>query len=118
MAAGAATRSRRSDRRIPGHRDFAVARSVLLDIGERREWVVETLQQHLFRHQHVVDLAAGFLLPHLNLVVEKVAAGILAEHVTHDGHVTLLYAHDYHQSRHLGNVDVRTIKWGAHPGVG
>src|SRR5260370_7883668 len=63
MAAGAATRSRRSDRRIPGHRDFAVARSVLLDIGERREWVVETLQQHLFRHQHVVDLAAAFLPP-------------------------------------------------------
>src|SRR5262249_60526691 len=63
MAARAAKRLRRSDRRIPGHRNLAIARPILLDIGERREWIVEALQQHLFRHQHVVDLAAGFLPP-------------------------------------------------------
>src|SRR5262244_1147042 len=47
-AAGcAAKRSRRSDRRIPGHRNLAIAGSTLLDIGERREWIVEALKQHL-----------------------------------------------------------------------
>src|SRR6516165_3463487 len=41
--ARAAKRSQRSDRRIPGHRNLAVARSILLDIGKRREWIVEAL---------------------------------------------------------------------------
>ena len=50
---------------------------------------MEALQQHLFRHQHVVDLAAGFLSHDRILVVEGVPAGIACEQERHVGHVGL-----------------------------
>src|ERR1700756_5801960 len=46
--------------RIPRRRNAAVARAVLLDMGEPREGIMEALHQELVGDQHVVDLAAGF----------------------------------------------------------
>src|SRR5258708_16997967 len=53
--------SRVVDVGIPRHQDFAIAARGLFDVGESGERVMEALNQHLFGHEHVVDLSArGF----------------------------------------------------------
>src|ERR1700761_1128159 len=54
-------RAKRSDRWIPGRRDQAVLRTVLLDMADAGKGEVEADDRRLLRRRHVVELMTGLL---------------------------------------------------------
>src|ERR1700753_4512182 len=54
-------RFKRSDRWIPGRRDQAVLRTVLLDMADAGKGEVEADDRRLLRRRHVVELMTGLL---------------------------------------------------------
>src|SRR5207253_10243704 len=75
-------RSPRSDRGAPDRRDDPIAVAVLFHMGEAREGIVEALDAHLVRHQHVVDAAARRLRLRSILIDRRVPAGRSEEHTS------------------------------------
>src|SRR5262245_1088219 len=77
------------NRRVPGHRHFAIARAALLHMGERGERVVETLHQHPFGDQHIVDAPSGGFRLRPVLVVECMPARVTCKQERHMRDVSL-----------------------------
>src|SRR5262249_47593409 len=67
------------DRRAPDHRNVAIAVAGFLDMGERREGVMETLHAHLVCDQHVVDLAARRFGHDRILIIERMPIRVAHE---------------------------------------
>src|SRR5437870_33300 len=74
------------DRRTPWHRDFAITRTAFFDVGKRGEGIMESLHQHPFGGQHVVDPAAGSFRLRAILVVEGMPARVARKQERHVGH--------------------------------
>src|SRR5512136_1816454 len=80
---------KKSDRRIPGHRDLPIAGCGLFNMGKRREGIVNPMQEHLLRRQHVVDLAARSLRPNRFVIEKGVPAGVAYEQKRRMGQIAL-----------------------------
>src|SRR5262245_61230573 len=94
------------ERRAPGDRYDPVTAGGLLDVADRRERIVIALHHHLFRGEHVVELAPG-PFRHWTIHVEaEVPARIYREQRRVVGHVGL-----DHRLGGARRQDVRRVAW-------